>query len=89
MNIPQKSYLKMGQTVAGTSFKSNKRRSFINILLKIILPYIPIFIKDDVNILNHLPSKTNKESFLVSFDILNLYITINHKYRIIGLQYLQ
>ncbi|XP_052822662.1 transient receptor potential cation channel subfamily V member 5 [Octopus bimaculoides] len=48
---------------------------------------IPSFIRDDLDFLNHLPNKTSKDFFLVSFDVINLYTSIPHEYGLIAIQY--
>ncbi|XP_029647711.1 uncharacterized protein LOC115221649 [Octopus sinensis] len=54
----------------------------MGILLKPFLNYIKSYIRDNLDMLNHLPEKVKEETVLVRFDVINLYTNISHNYGI-------
>ncbi|XP_014771811.1 uncharacterized protein LOC106870299 [Octopus bimaculoides] len=80
ITVPRPTDLKMRPIVAGPNCETHRLSNFIDILLKPILKCIPSIVRDDLDLLNHLPKHTNKDIFIVSFDVINLYTTIPHQY---------
>lgn len=54
----------------------------IDILLKHFLKYVKNLINVDLDMLNHLPSKINEGTLLVSLDVLKIYANIPYDYGI-------
>ncbi|XP_014776090.1 uncharacterized protein LOC106873295 [Octopus bimaculoides] len=52
----------------------------MDILLKPFPKYIKCYIRYDLHTLNHLPEKVKEETFMVTFDVINLYTNIPHNY---------
>ena len=72
--------LKLRPIIAGPSCETHRLSNFLDILLKPFLKHIPSFVRDDIDMLNHLPHHIDKDTILVSFDVVNLYTTIPHNY---------
>ncbi|CAC5374171.1 unnamed protein product [Mytilus coruscus] len=80
VNKPHRNDLKLRPIVAGPSSETHILSNFLHILLKPILKHIPSFVRDDLDMLNHLPRTVRKDSIMVSFDVVYLYTTIPHEY---------
>eukprot|EP00106_Octopus_bimaculoides_P007746 XP_014775188.1 PREDICTED: uncharacterized protein LOC106872641 [Octopus bimaculoides] len=87
INIKAPEDLKLRPIIAGTSCKTHRLSNFLDILFKPFLSHIKSFIRDDLDILNHLPKTTNEEAFLVSFDVVNLYTNIPHEFAIEAIKF--
>ena len=69
--------------VAGPENETHRLSNFIDILLKPMVKHVKSFIRDGNDFLKHLPKTVSPDSYLVSFDIENLYSNITHE---IGLE---
>ncbi|CAG2243423.1 unnamed protein product [Mytilus edulis] len=87
VNIPHPNDLKLRPIVAGPSCETHRLSNFLDILLKPILKHIPSFVRDDLDMLNHLPRTVCKDSIMVSFDVVNLYTTIPHEYGLTAIEF--
>ncbi|CAC5412478.1 unnamed protein product [Mytilus coruscus] len=87
VNIPHTNDLKLRPIVAGPSCETHRLSNFLDILLKPILKHVPSFVRDDLDLLNHLPRTVSKDSIMVSFDVVNLYTTIPHKYGLKAIEF--
>ena len=65
--------------VAGPENETHRLSNFIDILLKPMVKHVKSFIRDSTDFLNHLPKTVSPDSYLVSFDIENLYSNITHQ----------
>ena len=65
--------------VAGPENETHRVNNFIDILLKPMVKHVKSFIRDSTDFLNHLPKTVSPDSYLVSFDIENLYSNITHE----------
>ena len=68
----------MRPTVAGLSSPTHRIRNFVDIILKPLRKEVPSFIRDDMDFLNHMPSEIDKNTLLVSFDVVSLYTNMPH-----------
>eukprot|EP00106_Octopus_bimaculoides_P014668 XP_014782110.1 PREDICTED: uncharacterized protein LOC106877676 [Octopus bimaculoides] len=87
INIKAPEDLKLKLIIAGTSCETHRLSNFLDILLKPFLSHIKSFIRDDLDMLKHLPKTTNEEAFLVSFVVINLYTNIPHEFGIEAIKF--
>ena len=64
--------------VAGPTCETHRLSNLIDILLQPYTKHIKSYIKDTTNFFSKLPTSTNPDTLLVSFDIVNLYTNIPH-----------
>ena len=79
--------LKLRPIVAGPICETSHLSNFLDILLKPFLSHVRSFIRDDLDMLNHLPEMVNEETIFVSFDVVNLYTNIPHDYGVEAITY--
>lgn len=79
--------LKFRPIVAGPTCETHRLSNFLDILLKPLLIHIQSFVRDDLDMLNHLPKFVSEETILVSFDVINLYTNIPHDFGIEAISY--
>lgn len=79
--------LKLRPIVAGPVCETNRLSNFLDILLKPLLKHVRSFIRDDFDFLNHLPETVDKNTIIVSFDVVNLYTNIPHDFGIQAITY--
>ena len=65
--------------VFGPENKTHRLSNFIDILLKPMVKHVKSFIRDSTDFLNHLPKTVSPDSYLVFFNIENLYSNITHE----------
>ncbi|GAB1608578.1 uncharacterized protein LOC115215981, partial [Argonauta hians] len=53
--------------------------NFIDILLKPFMSHISSYIRDDIDILQHLSKQISPTTTLVTFDVINLYGNVPHQ----------
>jgi len=70
--------LKLRPIVAGPACPTHRLSELLDILLKPLLKYIPSYIRDDMDFIQHLPREVDPDSILVSFDVTSLYTNIPH-----------
>lgn len=87
INLHHPSDLKLRPIVAGPNCETHRLSNFIDILLKPLLQHIPSYIRDDLDLLNHLPQHVNCDTIIASFDVVNLYTTIPHQYGLEAMGY--
>ncbi|XP_029648356.1 uncharacterized protein LOC115222314 [Octopus sinensis] len=80
INIQTPEDLTLRSIVAGPACETHRLSNSLDILLKPLLKYIKSFIRDDLDMLEHIPKTINKEAVLVTLDIINLYTNIPHDY---------
>ena len=73
--------------VAGPENETHRLSTFINILLKPMVKHVKSFIRDSTDFLNHLPKTVSPDSYLVSFDIENLYSNITYELGLEAINY--
>ena len=73
--------------VAGPVCPTSRLSNLVDILLKPFITYVPSYVRDDLDFLNHLPKTINYEQTFVTFDVNNLYGSINHDLGRKGLLY--
>ena len=61
--------------------------NLIDILLKPYLSLIQSCVRDDIDLLNHLPPEINENEIFVSFDVTSLYSCIPHDLGMEAIQY--
>ncbi|XP_071122593.1 uncharacterized protein [Mytilus edulis] len=71
--------LKFRPIVAGPQCPTHRLSHFIDLILKPLCQYVPSFIRDNFDFLNHLPAEVKEDAILVSFDVTSLYTNIPHK----------
>ena len=71
--------LKFRPIVAGPQCPTHRLSHFIDLILKPLCQYVPSFIRDDFDFLNHLPTDIDQDAILVSFDVVSLYTNIPHQ----------
>ncbi|XP_014781979.1 uncharacterized protein LOC106877555 [Octopus bimaculoides] len=87
INIPTPEDLTLRPIIAGPACETHRLSNFLDIILKPYLKYVKSFIRDDLDILEHLPKTTDEEALLVSFDVINLYTYIPHDYGIEAIKF--
>ncbi|XP_014779461.1 uncharacterized protein LOC106875729 [Octopus bimaculoides] len=70
--------LKLRPIIAGPACETHRLSNFLDTHLKPFLNHIKSYIRDDIDMLNHLPKTVNEKTLLVSFDVVNLYSNIPH-----------
>ena len=83
---PTKNYVKLKAPeslffrpiVAGPTCETHTLSNLIDILLQPYTKHIKSYIKDTTDFLSKLPTSTNPDTLLVSFDVVNLYTNIPH-----------
>eukprot|EP00106_Octopus_bimaculoides_P006452 XP_014773894.1 PREDICTED: uncharacterized protein LOC106871769 [Octopus bimaculoides] len=78
IKVPAPDDLKLRPIIAGPACETHRLSSFLDTLLKPFLKHIKSFIRDDLDMLNHLPKTVNEKTLLVSFDVVNLSSNIPH-----------
>ncbi|XP_029653875.1 uncharacterized protein LOC115227088, partial [Octopus sinensis] len=73
--------------IAGPACEIHRLSNFLDILPKPLLKYIKSFIRDDLDMQEHLPKAIKEEALLVSFDLINLYTNIPHDYGIKAIKF--
>ena len=73
--------------VAGPENETHRLSNFIDILLKPMVKHVKSFIRDSTDYLYHLPKTVSPDSYLVSFDIENLYSNITHELGLEAINY--
>ncbi|GAB1598634.1 uncharacterized protein LOC115215981, partial [Argonauta hians] len=79
VNMPFPNDLTLRPIIAGPSCETHRLSNFVDILLKHFLKHIPSYIRDDLDMLEHLPKHINNTATFVSFDVINLYGSIPHQ----------
>ncbi|CAC5379815.1 Toll-like receptor 4 [Mytilus coruscus] len=87
INICAPNDLKMRPIFAGPACETHTLSIFLDILLKPFLKHISSFIRDDLDMLNHLPNNVEGNTIIVSFHVVSLYTIIPHKYGIEAINY--
>ncbi|XP_029646732.1 uncharacterized protein LOC115220725 [Octopus sinensis] len=82
INVPPPTNLKLRPIIAGPSCETHHLSNFLDILLKPLLKYVKSYIRDDLDMLNHLLKTVKDRTLLVSFNMVNLYTNIPHDYGI-------
>eukprot|EP00106_Octopus_bimaculoides_P001170 XP_014768612.1 PREDICTED: uncharacterized protein LOC106868030 [Octopus bimaculoides] len=82
IKIPSPKDLKLRPIIAGPVCETHHLSNFLDTLLKPFLKHITSYIRDDIDMLNHLPKTVNEKILLVSFNVVNLYSNIPHTLRI-------
>ncbi|XP_029641447.1 uncharacterized protein LOC115215981 [Octopus sinensis] len=80
INIQTPEDLTLRPIVAGPACETHRLSNFLDILLKPLLKYIKSFIRNDLDMLEHLPKTIIEEAVLVTLDVINLYTNIPHDY---------
>ncbi|XP_036362142.1 uncharacterized protein LOC118765009 [Octopus sinensis] len=78
IKIPSPNDLKLRPIIAGPACETHCLSNFLDTLLKPFLKHIKNYVRDDIDMLNHLPKTVNEKTLLVSFDVINLYSNIPH-----------
>jgi hypothetical protein len=73
--------------VAGPACPTNKLSELLNILLLPYVKYVKSYVRDDIDILNKLPLKLDKNEKLLTFDVEALYNNIRHDLGLEALKY--
>ena len=73
--------------VAGPTCETHRLSNLIDILLQPYTKLIKNYIKDTTDFLSKLPTSTNPDTLLVSFDVVNLYTNIPHDLGIEAIEY--
>ncbi|XP_029648835.1 uncharacterized protein LOC115222656 [Octopus sinensis] len=68
INIQTPEDLTLRPIVAGPACETHRLSNFLDILLKLLLKYFKSFIRDDLDMLEHLPKTINEEAVLVTLD---------------------
>lgn len=87
MNIPTPTDFKLKPILADPICETHRLNNFLDILLKPLIKQIRRSIRDDLDFLNHLPNKVNRNTHIVSLDIVNLCSNILHDYGIEAIKY--
>lgn len=77
----------MRPIVAGPASPTHRLSNFIDIILKPLCQHVPSFIRDSMDFINKIPKNINKETILVSFDVVNLYTSIPHELGLEAIEY--
>ena len=85
-SISDKNYVELKGTeslsfrsiVAGPKCETHRLSYLIDILLQPYTKHIKSYIKDTTDFLSKLPTSTNPDTLLMSFDVVNLYTNITH-----------
>ena len=85
--MPQPETLKLRPIIAGPSCQTHRLSNLLDILLKPLTQFIPSYVRDDIDFLNHLPKQITKESIFVSFDVESLYSSIPHSLGLEAVEY--
>ena len=85
--MEQPDNLKLRPIIAGPSCQTHRLSNLLDILLKPFTEFIPSYVRDDLDFLNHLPKHIPKESILVSFDVESLYSSIPHTLGLQAIEY--
>ena len=80
IHTPNPVDLKLRPIVAGPACETHRLSYFMDLLLKPLLKHIKSYVRDDLDMLNHLPKKVKEDTTMVSFDVINLYTSIPHSY---------
>ncbi|XP_014774976.1 uncharacterized protein LOC106872478 [Octopus bimaculoides] len=86
IKVPTPYDLKLRLIIAGPACETHRLNNFLDALLKPFLKNVKSYIRDDLDMLNHLPETINKSTLLVSVDVLNLYSNIPHN---LGIEVIQ
>ena len=78
IQIFQPSDLKFRPIVGGPNNPTQRLSHLLDLILKPICPEVPIFVKNDIDFLHHLPESTEKGTKLSTFDVTSLYTNIPH-----------
>ncbi len=78
IHVPHPQDLEMRPIVAGPACATHRLSNFCDILLKPFVPKIKSHIRDTNDFLGKLPTQVEEDSFLVTFDVKNLYGSIPH-----------
>ena len=79
--------LKLRPIIAGPACPTHRLSNFVDIILKPLCSFIPSYIRDDIDFLSHLPTTTDINARLVSFDVTSLYTSIPHDLGIAAVKY--
>ena len=70
--------LKLRPIIAGPACLTNRLSNLLDIILKPLIKNVPSFLRDTTDFFNKLPSTTQENTILVSFDVESLYSNICH-----------
>ena len=73
--------------VAGPVNETHRLSNLIDVLLKSMTKHVRSCIRDSTDFLNKLPSTVSYNSFLVAFDVQNLYNNITHELGLEAIEY--
>ena len=77
----------MRPIVAGPSSPTHRLSNFIDLILKPPCKHVPSYMRDDLDFLNQIPEQIDKNTLLVSFDVVGLYTNIPHDLGLIAIEY--
>ena len=75
----------MRPIIAGPVCPTHRLSNFVDIILKPLTKYVPSFVRDDLDFLNHLPKSVENDSLLVTYDVNSLCTNIPHDAGIEGI----
>ena len=79
--------LKFRPIVAGPQCETHRLSEFLDILLRPFTNNVQSYIRDTMDFLAQLPSRTTENTMLVSFDVVNLYSNIPHNLGLEAIDY--
>jgi hypothetical protein len=74
VKLPQPSDLKLRPIVAGPACSTHRLSDFLDILLKPLCQFVPKYIRDDLDFLNHIPDTVEFNTKMVSLWIPTYYM---------------
>ena len=87
VNIQSPPDLSLRPIIAGPACETHRLSNFLDILLKPFLRYVDSFVRDDIDMLNHLPKTVSENTLIVSFDVVSLYTNIPHNFGLEAISY--
>ncbi len=73
--------------IAGPACPTHRLSNLLDILLQPLLVHVPSHIKDTIDFLNKLPSTVQTDTYLVTYDVVNLYGSIPHQLGLEAINY--
>lgn len=87
VTIEAPSDLKFRPIVAGPACETHRLSEFLDILLRPYTEHVISYVRDTMDFLSQLPSRTPEHTILVSFDVVSLYSNIPHELGIKAIEY--
>ena len=87
IKVPDPQDLSFRPVVAGPAAVTSRLSNLIDILLRPFIPYVKSYVRDDIDMLNHLPATIGEDEILLSLDAASLYTNIDHDLAIEAITY--